>query len=217
MTPKRIHQLLEPYLSRPLPDRIEYKIQKYMALLDKWGARMPLTSVHDPEKTVRFHFGESIFALSAAGRDDGRLADVGSGAGFPGLAIKLANPALSVSLIESSKKKCAFLHEVVRSLELDGVQIIPSTFESSQIEAGSLSFVTSRALGRNDLVLAWAREKLIQDGSVILWVGGDDSRTVPTSPGWSWAAPVLIPGTNCRFLLRGTKHLEEEDVPRGTF
>lgn len=204
MTPERIHKLLEPYL-RPLPDRIEYKIQKYMALLNRWGAVMPLTSIRDPEQIVRFHFGESIFALFAACLENGRLADVGSGAGFPGLAIKLANPALSVSLIESNKKKCAFLHEVVRSLELDGVQIISSGFESSQIEADSLSFVTSRALGRNDAVLAWAHEKLIQNGSVTMWVGDDDSRTVPTLPGWSWAAPVLIPGTTGRFLLRGIR------------
>lgn len=204
MNPERIRQLLEPYL-RPLPDRIEYKVQKYMALLDKWGSKMPLTSIHDPEEVVRFHFGESIFALSAAGIKNGRLADVGSGAGFPGLAIKLGSPALSVLLVEPNKKKCAFLHEIVRSLELNGVQVISSTFESSRIEVASLSAVTSRALGRKNGLLAWARKKLVPDGSIILWVGDEDSRTISTSLGWSWGTPVLIPRTAGRFLLRGKR------------
>lgn len=202
MTPERLRALLEPYLN-PLPHDIEDKVQKYMDLLDKWGARMPLTSVHDPEEVVRFHFGESIFALSTVGMRDGRLADVGSGAGFPGLAIKLANPALSVTLIEPNKKKCAFLHEVVRSLELNDVQIIASGFDSSGIEHHSVSLISCRALGQRDRMLAWSRDRLIRGGLILLWLGDDDARALQNESGWKWDMPSLIPGSRARFLLRG--------------
>ncbi|HEV2420111.1 MAG TPA: 16S rRNA (guanine(527)-N(7))-methyltransferase RsmG [Candidatus Acidoferrales bacterium] len=204
MKPERIRELLRPYLS-PLPGGIEYKVQKYMALLQRWGARMPLTSIHDPEAIVRFHFGESIFALEAATIKNGRLADVGSGAGFPGLPIKLANPGLSVILIESNRKKCAFLHEVTRSLELDNVQIVSSEFESSPIDSDSLSFVTSRALRQHKRILDWAHEKLACRGSVLLWIGLDDATVIRSLGSWDWGAPRLIPGTRSRFLLPGGK------------
>lgn len=203
MKPERIRALLELYLS-PLPSEIEFKVQKYMELLEKWGAKMPLTSIHDPEEIVRFHFGESIFALSAADIGNGRLADVGSGAGFPGLALKLANPSLSVTLIEPNKKKCAFLHEVVRSLGLDDVRITPTGYECSQIGDNSLSFVTSRALGRHRSLLEWVRGKLVTDGSVLLWIGDLDAQTIRADSGWKWDHPVLIPETRERFLLRGS-------------
>jgi len=204
MKPERIRALLECYLT-PLPDGIEYKIQKYIALLGKWGAKMPLTSIRDPEEIVCFHFGESIFALSEGDIRNGRLADVGSGAGFPGLAIKLVNPSLPISLIEPNRKKCAFLNEVIRSLELENTRVLSSNFKSSGIEPRSVSYITSRALGKSDLLLDWAHSKLKQEGSALLWVGGDDLKPIQSKSGWDWAAPALIPGTRQRFLLRGSK------------
>jgi 16S rRNA (guanine527-N7)-methyltransferase len=204
MNPQKIRHILEGYL-KPLPGGIEFKIQKYLNLLDQWGRKMSLTSVRDPEEVVRFHFGESIFALSVAEIADGRLADVGSGPGFPGLALKLVRPGLSVTLIEPNKKKCTFLHEVVRSLELSNVEIISVGFETSKIPKHSLSFVTCRALGEYGAILKWAKEELISDGSVLFWIGEaecDDSRT---NDDWLWEDRVQIPGTNARLILIGRR------------
>jgi 16S rRNA (guanine527-N7)-methyltransferase len=204
MTPEQIRALLEPYLN-PLPSGIEVKVQKYIDLLDKWGAHMSLTSIRDPVTMVRFHFGESIFALSMPTVGNGRLADVGSGAGFPGLALKLANPSLSLALIEPNKKKCAFLHEAVRSLELNDVQIVPTEFGASHIENQSLSSISCRALGQHRLLLGWAKEKLVEGGSILLWIGDRDADTIRTEHGWEWDSPVLIPAARERFLLRGRR------------
>ena len=202
MSPKEIRAILEGYLA-PLPVDIEYKVEKYMDLLDTWGCKMPLTSIREPEEVVRFHFGESIFALSLGEIENGRLADVGSGAGFPGLALKLAKPGMQVTSIEPNKKKCAFLHEVVRTLDLQGTEIVAAGFELSEIREKSLSVVTCRALGERELVLDWAKEKLAPDGSVMLWLGDKDCEAVAATVGWLWDEPALIPGTRARFVLRG--------------
>lgn len=206
MKPERIRTLLEPYIS-PLPDNIEHKVQKYMTLLEKWAGRVSLTSIRDPEEIVRFHFGESIFALHVSQINNGRLADVGSGAGFPGLAIKLARPKLSTTLIEPNKKKSAFLHEVARTLDLSDVQILPTDFESSGIDRDSLAAVACRALGQHALLLNWSHARLAREGSVLLWVSSDDAKAISAKSEWNWHTPLLIPNTRGRFLLRGTKKM----------
>lgn len=203
MRPERIRQILEEYLFG-MPSGIEYQVHKYIDLLRLWQAKMPLSSIHDPEEIVRFHFGESIFASCLiSGAADGRLADVGTGAGFPGLPIKLVKPGLSVELIEPNRKKCAFLHEVLRSLDISGTKVVSSSFESSEIEPSSLSFVTCRALGNHSAMLRWARGRLKRDGSVILWLGRDDLINVSATPGWKWDRGAQILGSCARFILRG--------------
>jgi 16S rRNA (guanine527-N7)-methyltransferase len=204
MKAERIRSILESYFA-PLPVEMEHKMQKYIDLMESWGRKMSLTSVRDPEEIVRFHFGESIFALSLGQIDDGRLADVGSGAGFPAMALKLARPGLSILLIEPNKKKCAFLHEVIRILDMHDVKIIPTEFETSDIESNSLSHVTCRALGRHVEVLDWAREKLQAAGETILWLGEADSEKLTHIRDWRWEPPRLIPKTKGRFILKGIK------------
>src|SRR5689334_6164175 len=103
--------LLTPYYpmySVHLGDRI----RAYIALLSEWNRKISLTAVTDPIEIVKFHFGESLFAAYTLEIGDGRLADVGSGAGFPGIPIALAVPCVQVTLIEANAKKAAFLYEV---------------------------------------------------------------------------------------------------------
>jgi 16S rRNA (guanine527-N7)-methyltransferase len=205
MSDEQIRAILSDYL-RPLPAGIEFKVQEYVALLDSWNRKIPLTSVRVDEEIVRFHFGESIFAAPFLGEGDGRLADVGSGAGFPGLALKLAKPALEVILIEPNKKKCAFLHEVIRELGLTGVDVMASRFEDTKIPPKSLQFVTSRALGGQTAILSWAMDKLSEAGSVVLWVGGDVLRLVEEKREWQWSQPLLVPSTRGRLIVKGTRN-----------
>lgn len=200
--PREIAAILKEY-SISIADGTTHKIQKYLELMNTWGRKMPLTSIQNPEQVVRFHFGESMFALALEDISNGRLADLGSGAGFPGLALKLARPSPSVTLIESNKKKCAFLQEVIRSLDIHGAKVMASGFESSLIAPNSLSFVTCRALAQHSKVVDWARERLAPGGSVILWLGEKDCEEVAATGGWEWSQPALIPGTRGRFILRG--------------
>src|SRR5277367_1381735 len=99
------------------------KIREYIAILLKWNQKIALTTVTNPNEILRFHFGESLFAVSAARIQQSRLADVGSGAGFPGLAVRLILESGKFVLIESNARKATFLSEVVRELGLDGVDV----------------------------------------------------------------------------------------------
>src|SRR3982074_1351079 len=103
--------------------------REYVRLLLKWNQSVSLTSVVDPVEIVARHFGESMFVSCLLPVENCRLADLGAGAGFPGLALKIACTNLHITLIESNKRKCAFLSEVVRSLELNSVEILPIRFE----------------------------------------------------------------------------------------
>ena len=101
-----IGDTLRPY-GLALEPGIADKIRAYISLLLKWNKKLSLTTVENPEEILKFHFGESIFAASIANFEKSRLADVGSGAGFPGLPLAIIVPSLNVTLIESNGKKCA--------------------------------------------------------------------------------------------------------------
>src|SRR5271167_360601 len=88
-------------------------IQQYMTLLLTWNEKINLTAIRDPLEILYRHFCESMYAAPAVPMENGRLADVGSGGGFPGLPLKIVRPELQVFLIESSIKKATFLAEVI--------------------------------------------------------------------------------------------------------
>src|SRR5579862_8916516 len=110
LTTSEIRALLLPY-GFDASIETSGRIGLYVELLLKWNRKIALTTVTDPVEIIKFHFGESIFAISTGPCGKSRLADVGTGAGFPGLALALADSDLQVSLIESNLKKCAFLAE----------------------------------------------------------------------------------------------------------
>src|SRR5579863_1760181 len=129
LTAREVAQRLEPYGVALGGNLRADKITAYISLLLRWNKAISLTTVTDPGEILRFHFGESLFASSFLDLKNGRLADVGSGAGFPGLPLAMANQSLNVTLIESNAKKAAFLSEVTRSLELQDVTVARSRME----------------------------------------------------------------------------------------
>ncbi len=179
------------------------QFSKYLDLLVHWNQRVNLTAVNDPDEIVSRHFGESIFALSIVPMSHGRLADVGSGAGFPGLPLKIASSGLDVLLVEPNLKKCAFLAELAAQLGSEGVSIARSRYEEYPFATTPFDFIVSRALGNHRALLRWARSVLAENGKVILWLGAEDSVLVGRSRGWEWDAPVLIPSSRRRVILVG--------------
>src|SRR6266851_4751312 len=150
-------------------------VRKYTDLLLLWNHKVNLTSITNPREVLARHFGESLFAASAVPIPTGRLADVGSGAGFPGLALKLLVPDLEVFLIESVMKKATFLLEVVRQLNLTGVKVVVSRYEDLRDTLAPLDFICARALGDHGQLLDWARYNLNLAGKVVLWLGADET------------------------------------------
>jgi 16S rRNA (guanine527-N7)-methyltransferase len=200
---KKISRALAPYGVSVSGDVIE-NIGTYISTLLQWNERISLTTVVDPAEIVRFHFGESLFACSVLPIADGRLADVGSGAGFPGLPLALADHRLKVTLIESNAKKATFLSEVVRRLKLTNVEIARIRMEDMPGTLVSFDFVTARALGQFDDLLSWSRKFLARGGKLILWLGESDVTKLSSLSDWEWQAPVQIPDSLRRFLLVGS-------------
>src|SRR6516165_6065710 len=105
------------------------QIQQYMRILVHWSEKINLTAIRAPLEILYRHFCESMFAASAVPVEKGRLADVGSGGGFPGLPLKIIQPELQLFLIESNIKKATFLAEVIRELGLADARVIVSRYQ----------------------------------------------------------------------------------------
>src|SRR5216683_1531040 len=182
-------------------------VQRYMAILLAWNEKVNLTAIRDPLEVLYRHFCESMYATAAVPLQAGRLADVGSGGGFPGLAVKIARPELQVFLIESNVKKATFLAEVVRELYLTDTRVLVSRYEELGEEVAPLDFVCSRALGEFDKFLRWAHSERIGAAQAILWVGGRDVDAIKKIDGWLWKDPIPIPRSLQRFLLVGARRV----------
>lgn len=180
------------------------KIRIYVSILSHWNKKISLTSVKDPIEILRFHFGESLFAAHSVPIINGRLADVGSGPGFPGLPLKLAVPSLDLVLLESNGRKAAFLAEVVRELKLDNIDIFRGRIEDFPEHGLRFDFVTARAVGQTAELLNWSRIHLAPSGRLALWLGADASETVRRQIEWNWRDPILIPGSRRRNILIGS-------------
>ncbi len=190
------------------------KIREYINLLLRWNERVSLTALADPAEILRFHFGESIYAATSEVIKGGRLADVGSGAGFPGIPLRLALPNLKVTLIEPNLKKSVFLSEVARALELQDVEVVRTRMETFR-GGGKYDFITTRALGRVDEFLAFSEARLAESGRVVLWVGDSGAEGLMTKrDGWRWLKPIPIPYSKRRCIVVGYR--DQGNVPRET-
>src|SRR6202158_1838799 len=150
------------------------QIQQYIRILLKWNEKINLTAIRDPLEILYRHFCESMFAAAAVPLERGRLADVGSGGGFPGLPLKIIRDELEVFLLESNAKKATFLAETIRELELERARGIVSRYQELFEEVTPLDAVCSRALGEFTPFLAWAGSERIAAKQVVLWIGGSD-------------------------------------------
>lgn len=203
LSDEAIAQALAPFNVAATPALAD-SIRKYADLLLLWNHKVNLTSITDPREVLSRHFGESLFAASAVPISAGRLADVGSGAGFPGLALKLLVSDLEVFLIESVMKKATFLLEVVRQLDLTGVKVVVSRYEDLRDTLAPLDFICARALGDHGQLLDWARYNINLSGKVVLWLGPEESKRISALPSWTWRDPVSIPNSLRRSLLIGS-------------
>jgi 16S rRNA (guanine527-N7)-methyltransferase len=189
------------------------KIQQYIRILLIWNEKLNLTAIRDPLEMLYRHFCESMYAAVAVPVENGRLADVGSGGGFPGLPLKISRPSLQqVFLIEANVKKATFLAEVTRELELADVRVLVGRYEELGEELAPLDFVCSRALGEFAPFLRWAGSEHVAAKEVILWIGARDLEEIQKIPGWDWREPISIPHSLRRMLLVGSRKVTDEDI-----
>ncbi len=192
-----------------LTERQIEQLATHFALLIHWNRKVNLTSVRRPDEIARRHFEESLFLAklltSEMLRRQPLLVDVGSGAGFPGLPLKVARPSLAAVLLEPNRKKCAFLKEVVRSCALADVSVRSERLEQAARGdlAGRASLVTMRAVALTSEVFEDLRKLLAPGGRLALFLGAKDAEAVARAPGFDWHAPIAIPHSERRVILIG--------------
>ncbi len=202
LTNTEINEALKPYSALPGPD-LTTGIKTYIELLLRWNKTVSLTTVTKVDEILAFHFGESLFALRMLPVEKSRLADVGSGAGFPGIPLAMARPSLDVTLIEPNAKKFAFLNEVIRQLGLNNVTAFRCRTSDLQAPEERFESVTARAVGQFDELIGWAQARITHGGKLILWVGDEDAKQILSDTRFEWSSPERIPRTERRFVLAG--------------
>ena len=210
MEADQIRELLAPFLpGEQLPDPLIGRLRTYLDLFCRWNARTNLTAVRDPEQIVTRHFGESLFAAKVL-RDYGilrssspvTLADVGSGAGFPGIPIKLFAPQVQLTLIESQNKKATFLREVLRALDIQNAEVYCGRAESWNQSTG---IVTMRAVEKFSSALPVASALVAAAGTLCLLVGGSQVGSIRQAlePEWQFRQAQDVPLSRSKMVLVG--------------
>ncbi|MGA8490968.1 MAG: 16S rRNA (guanine(527)-N(7))-methyltransferase RsmG [Terriglobales bacterium] len=206
MHPARIAELLEPFLGTADDQRLTANdlqdISTYIDVLLRWNAHINLTAIRNQEEIATRHFGESLFAARhlfparLCRRERPRscsLIDVGSGAGFPGLPIKIWAPDIDLTLIESNQKKATFLREVTRKLTLTDVNVFPG--RAADYPNTPAETVTLRAVERFDAAVPIAAHLVAPAGRLALLIGQAQlarSRELASNFAWKFAIPVPL-------------------------
>ena len=209
-------------LGVPLDARQLGSFDSYLALLQDWNQRMNLTTITDAGEVVTKHFLDSLSCLLALPAIDRqpvqqwlerplRGVDVGAGAGFPGLPLKIAWPALRLTLVETTGKKCRFLEQVVADLGLQNVTVVNSRAEDfgQGPQRASFDLAVARALSRLPTALEYCLPLLQIGGWLIAQKGKEpqeevtDARVALNTLGGSLhdILPVNVPGLDAQRAL----------------
>ena len=144
------------------------RLERYLALLEKWNRVYNLTAIREPERMVTHHVLDSLAILPHVRGP--RVLDVGSGAGLPGIPLAIAAPALAVTLLDSNHKKAAFLQQAVGDLRLTNATIVAERVESWRTETRFDTIVSRAFADLGEFVAAAAR--LLAPGGTIAAMKG---------------------------------------------
>lgn len=206
----RLNALLVAADLSPLDAGTTARFEAYLALLQRWNAKINLTAIRDEEGILARHFVESIACARALPADLASLLDYGSGAGFPGLPIALCRPTIAVTLAERQGKKAAFLHEAVRTLGI-GAKVYSG--DASAL-TDRFNCVTLRAVERMSEAVAGAARLLRPAGRLAVLTSGGELEAVrdAAGTGFLWEEAKRMPGDQ-RLLALGSQ-ADEQWTPR---
>lgn len=161
-------------LSLPLDGQALARYRLYADRLEETNKVMNLTAIEGEDEVARLHFLDSAALLTLADFSAKRVIDVGTGAGFPGLALKIAQPDLSAVLLDSLDKRVGFLRETVEALGLEGVSCIHARAEEAPPAwRGSFDIAVSRAVARLN-VLSELCLPLVKKGGLFIAMKGTE-------------------------------------------
>jgi len=152
------------------------QFQCYRQELLDWNTRFNLTAITDPEEVLIKHFLDSLSVLTLYNKPHTCLLDIGSGAGFPGLPLKIAHPQWHVTLLEATGKKVTFLRHVIETLQLKDVVVVHGRAEDlahKREYRATFDVVTARAVASLSSLLEYCAPYCHVGGSIILPKKGD--------------------------------------------
>ena len=179
------------------------KLVAHLDLLDDWNTRMNLTAIRDRPSQLTKHLLDSLTVLPYLQGE--RVADVGSGAGFPGIPLAIVAPRRHFTLVESTGKKCRFLEHVRDTLELGNVEVVQARAERCQPEV-RFDTVIARAVGPIADLVKVAGPLVVGGGRLLAMKGRyPEAELAAKLNGWKVAAvhPLTVPG------LAEERHLVE--------
>lgn len=156
------------------PNQID-QILLYLEELKKWNKKINLTSIKEDKEIIIKHFIDSLSFLKGFSVIEGiKIIDVGTGAGFPGIPLKIYSPKIDLTLMESSQKKCVFLHQICRLLELKDVRIVNDRLEEAKKSPDYIrrfNIFLSRAVGDASDIIKHG-EPLLADRGIMIFSRG---------------------------------------------
>ena len=170
-------------------------LRRYLELLARWNRTYNLTAIRDPGEMVVLHLLDSL-SMHSHTQGIASLADLGTGAGLPGIPLAIAQPGLQVTLVESNGKKARFLREAVRTLGLDNARVAESRAEALDMP-GAFEAITARAMATLADILAVGGHLLAPGGRLLAMKGArPDAEIAALPPGWRVEAvhPLAVPG-----------------------
>ena len=147
-----VTEILKSYIpehAEPLSEKQYAQLEKYAELLVEWNEKMNLTAITDPEGIAVKHFLDCLAYLKRVDIPDGaRVADVGTGAGFPGVVLKIARPDIKLVLIDSLQKRLNFLDTVLKEIGVEATLVHARAEDAGHDKTlrESFDFVTARAV-----------------------------------------------------------------------
>lgn len=148
----------------------------YHHLLSQWNKRMNLISPGDEKRIITRHFIESAGLLLASDFPAGSLVmDLGSGAGFPGIPIKIIRDDLHMTLVESKKKKARFLSSIIHELSLTGIEVLAERAEEIDSARYKFDIIITRAVADLRTVIRWSRHLIRPEGGTFIFLKGPDA------------------------------------------
>lgn len=192
-----------------ISEDVLHRLEAYLALLGKWQRRLNLVGASTISDSWRRHFLDSAQLAPHIGREYKTVADIGSGAGFPGLVLAIMGVP-GIELVESNLRKCQFLEEVARAT---GTQVRIHPCRAEALDGGFADLVTARAVAPLDRLLVCAH-RILRHGGRCLFLKGRQARQELTAATKSWnmrfeIVPSLTDPSGAILKLEGIVHRRE--------
>jgi 16S rRNA (guanine527-N7)-methyltransferase len=144
----------------------------YLAELMEWNSRMNLTGLNERGRMISELFLDSMVPVSYL-PEKGSMLDVGSGAGFPAIVIKVLLPGLKLHLVDSNSKKASFLKQIIRLLKLNNVEVVNERIEKAghTLLSDGFDIVSARALANLNQIITWCSSLLSPQGVLVYFSG----------------------------------------------